>query len=57
MRRVLEEAYEPVEKELISEQDFRDFVFSNPVSLWTALNPDFFTGTAVEDEVRRLLQG
>jgi len=34
---------------------FRDFVFANPVRLWTALNPDFFKGTAVEGSVAKLL--
>ena len=29
-------------------ENFRDFVFTNPVKLWTANNPDFFKGTAVE---------
>jgi predicted TIM-barrel fold metal-dependent hydrolase len=54
MREVTREAYEMVEKDLISEEDFRDFVFVNPIELWTGLNPDFFKGTAVESEVERL---
>ncbi len=54
MRGVINEAYEMVEKGLISEEDFRDFVFVNPVELWTGLNPDFFKGTAVEREVELL---
>lgn len=45
---VAEEAHEMVERGIISEDDFRAFVFENPVTLWTALNPEFFTGTAVE---------
>jgi hypothetical protein len=48
MTEVLEEAYELVEDGLLTEEDFRDFVFTNPVTLWTGMNPDFFTGTAVE---------
>ncbi len=51
MTEVLEEAYEPVEKGLMSEQDFKDFVFTNPARLWTAGNPDFFKGTRVEKAV------
>jgi len=52
---VLEESYEPVEKGLMSEEDFRDFVFVHPIRLWTAMNPDFFKGTAVEKEVAEFL--
>ena len=32
-----------------------DFVFTNPVSLWTGLNPNFFKGTALDNEVTKLL--
>ena len=49
MEDVLEEVYEPFEKDLISESDLRDFVFGNPVRLWTSTNPQFFKGTAVEE--------
>ena len=55
MREVLEEAYELVERGLLGEDDFRDFVFANPVELWTGSNPDFFAGTAVEDAVAKAL--
>ncbi len=54
MTEVLEEAYEPVEKGLMTEQDFKDFVFTNPAKLWTAGNPDFFKGTRVEKAVADL---
>jgi predicted TIM-barrel fold metal-dependent hydrolase len=50
-----EEAYELVEHGIITENDFRDFVFANPARLWTAMNPNFFEGTAVENEVKGLL--
>ncbi len=50
MREVIEEASEPLEKGLMSERDFRDFVFDNPVRLWTSLNPKFFEGTVIEQE-------
>ncbi|HUE82477.1 MAG TPA: amidohydrolase family protein [Pyrinomonadaceae bacterium] len=53
MTDVLAEAYELVEKELITEADFEDFVFTNPVSFYTGINPDFFTGTAVEKAAKR----
>ena len=54
MLEVMPEAYEMVEEEMITTDDFRDFVFANPVKLWTAVNPDFFKGTVVEDAVKRV---
>lgn len=55
MTEVTSEAYEVVENGLITEEDFRDFVFTNPVALWTKTNPNFFKGTVVEAEVSNLL--
>jgi hypothetical protein len=55
MTEVLEEAYELVEHEVINEDNFRDFVFTNPVSLWAGMNPDFFKGTVVEQAAARIL--
>ena len=55
MTEVTEEAYEAVEQGLITGDDFRDFVFTNPVGLWTAVNPDFFKGTRVEEAVAEAL--
>jgi predicted TIM-barrel fold metal-dependent hydrolase len=55
MREVVAEGYELVEKGLLSEADFREFVFVNPVTLWTGMNPTFFKGTAVEKDVDKLL--
>ena len=49
VREVVPEAYELVEHGQIDEEQFRDFVFDNPVRLWTAMNPAFFRGTAVEE--------
>jgi hypothetical protein len=40
---------------LITETDFRDFVFTNPVRLWAANNPNFFKGTAVEKQTSTIL--
>jgi hypothetical protein len=51
MTEVLEEAYELVEHGLITEENFREFVFTNAASLHTALNPAFFQGTVVQDAV------
>jgi hypothetical protein len=55
MTEVTEEAYEAVEQGLITGEDFRDFVFTSPAELWTAVNPDFFKGTSVEGAVTKLL--
>ena len=52
-RQALPEAYEQVERGLLREAEFRDFVFAHPVDLWTATNRDFFRGTAVEDAVAK----
>jgi hypothetical protein len=50
MREVLIEAHELVDECIITQDDFRDFVFTYPVEFWTAVNPDFFKGTAVETQ-------
>jgi len=55
MTKVLHEAYELVEDGLITADDFRDFVFTNPVKLWAGNNPSFFKGTVVESEADRVL--
>ncbi|MDO8434286.1 MAG: amidohydrolase family protein [Candidatus Binatus sp.] len=55
MTEVTEEAYELVEHGLITQEDFRDFVFTNPVELWCGMNPDFFKGTRVESDVKKAL--
>ena len=55
MNEVLEEAYELVEHELITTDNFREFVFTNAARLHTSLNPDFFTGTVVEEAVAKLM--
>jgi hypothetical protein len=49
---VLLEAWELVEEGIVSEADFRRFAFASPVALWSAANPRFFEGTAVEDAAR-----
>jgi predicted TIM-barrel fold metal-dependent hydrolase len=55
MTQVLEEAWESIEDKGMSEEDFHAFTFGNAVDLWASLNPDFFKGTTVENEVKRLL--
>ena len=57
MEEIAAEAYELVEQGVLSEQDFRDFTFANPIKLWASLNPDFFKGTAVEKPVSEFLAG
>jgi predicted TIM-barrel fold metal-dependent hydrolase len=56
MTEVLVEAYEGVEDGTLSEEDFRDFVFGNPVRFWAGMNPNFFKGTAVESQVQKFLK-
>lgn len=55
MNEVIAEAYEPVEKGLITEEDFRNLVFINPVTLYAGTNPNFFKGTVVEKDVEKIL--
>ena len=54
---VLAESYELVEKNLLSHDDFRDFTFSNAVSMHGGMNPDFFKGTVIEAEADAVLNG
>ena len=54
MSEVLDEAWELVEHGMITEADFRQFTFENAARLHTALNPEFFKGTAVEGAVAKL---
>ena len=55
MSHVVPEAYELVEDGLMSDEDFRDFMFANPVRFWGKTNPDFFKGTVVEKEAEAVL--
>ncbi len=55
MEYMLCEAFELVEDELITDEDFREFVFVNPAEFYAGINKDFFVGTAVEDSVSQLL--
>lgn len=52
MTGVLPEAWELVEDGHLSTQDFADFTCGNAVRLVTAVNPNFFDGTAVADQVQ-----
>ena len=55
MTKVMVEAYEMVERDYISGDDFRDFTFSNVVEMHTGMNPDFFKGTVVEGAVGKFM--
>jgi hypothetical protein len=49
------EAYEAVEQGWMTAEDFRDFVFVNPIKLHCGMNPDFFKGTVLEDAAARVM--
>jgi len=55
MADVVPEAYELVEDGLITDEDFRDFMFANPVRFWGETNPDFYKGTVIEKEAAAVL--
>ena len=48
---VIAEGIEMVEKGCVTEQDFREFTFTNAAMLHTCNNPGFFKGTVVEQAV------
>jgi predicted TIM-barrel fold metal-dependent hydrolase len=56
MRDPLPEAWELVEDNHITEDDFQDFVFANAVRLWGTQNPRFFEGTPVAKEAAAVLK-
>lgn len=51
MSQILANAYTLVEDGLLTEEDFCDFTFHNPVRLFTSMNPNFFDNTAVESSI------
>jgi hypothetical protein len=53
IRKCLEEAYELAEHGEITHEDFREFVFTNPLRLHMAMNPRFFEGTAIASAARQ----
>jgi hypothetical protein len=55
MREPLAEAYELVEDGFLSDDNFRDFTFTNVVRLWGTQNPRFFEGTVVAKEAAAVL--
>ncbi|MGE0824781.1 MAG: amidohydrolase family protein [Candidatus Binatia bacterium] len=55
MAHVLPEAYELVEDGLMTAENFRDFVCTNPLRFFGETNPDFFKGTVVEGAAASVL--
>jgi predicted TIM-barrel fold metal-dependent hydrolase len=55
MREVVPEAYELVEHELLTPEQFRAFACDTPIRLHGGMNPKFFDGTVVERYARELL--
>jgi predicted TIM-barrel fold metal-dependent hydrolase len=53
---VVVEAQELVDDGLITEEDFKEFMFWNPAELHAGMNPDFFKGTVVEKDVEKFLK-
>ena len=56
MTEVLAEAWEMVEEERITEDDFRLFTFENTAEMHAEMNADFYQGTAVEAAVGKLMK-
>ena len=48
MTKCVPDAYQMVENGLMSEDNFRDFMLTNPAEFFTRQNPEFFKGTALE---------
>ena len=55
MNQTLAEAHELVDEGLMTDSDFHDFTFANMVRLHGEVNPDFFKGTIVESEAKKVL--
>ena len=56
MTKVLSDAWEMVEDEQITEDDFRLFTFENTAEMHAEMNADFYQGTAVEAAVAKLMK-
>jgi predicted TIM-barrel fold metal-dependent hydrolase len=52
---VLGEAWRLVQGKLMTIDNMRDFSFVNPAMLHLSMNPDYFAGTVVEDDAKKLL--
>ena len=56
MTKVMVEAYELVDDGFMDEEAFRDFTYGNVVRMHAGMNPAFFKGTIVEQEVAANLE-
>jgi predicted TIM-barrel fold metal-dependent hydrolase len=54
-RTVLSEAWGLVEAGMLDRDGFKRFTFDNPAMLHLDMNPDYFAGTVLADEARKLL--
>jgi hypothetical protein len=50
----LAESWELVERGLLTESDFKAFVFGNPYKFYSEANPSFFAGTQVEAKLKKV---
>jgi hypothetical protein len=57
MKEMVEEAHELVDHGLITEEDFRDYTFTNAATLYAGMNADFFKSTVCEVPVAKLMLG
>ena len=55
MNQVIVEAYELLERGLLSPEQFKEFTFTNPIRLHGGANPGFFEGTVIETQARDVL--
>ncbi len=53
---ILSEAWGLVNSKLLTPENFRDLTFVNPAMMHLAMNPDYFNGTVIEAEAKRLLE-
>ena len=56
MSEVLLESHQLVDQGLLTDADYRDFVFTNAVRLHAGMNPSFFDGTPIESVAKELLR-
>jgi len=52
---VVPEAYELLEHDLVTAEEWKEFVFTNAALLYGGMNPHFFDGTPAEAAVKQLL--
>lgn len=57
MKGVVAQSYGLVQNGLLSQRDYRAFMFANAARLHGGMNPNFFVGTAVEAAAAKLLRG